>query len=131
MLRLEALHINLDPLTKKLGRHSAALSQIGGTERTAGDGRCSESKAVAKRAVEQELRGQGVRVTLVKPAEINQRATAYIASHPEVWAQALERARKIYEAEEARKAARRKKRSHSTYRGSALLLIATPTALSL
>jgi hypothetical protein len=54
-------------------------------------------------------------MTLVKPAEINQRATTYIASHPEIWAQALERARLIEEAEEARKAARRKKRvSHST-----------------
>jgi len=49
-------------------------------------------------------------VTLVKPAEINQRATAYIAQHPEIWTLALERARQIEEAEEAHKAARRKKR---------------------
>ena len=60
--------------------------------------------------VEQELRSEGVRVTLVKPAEINQRATAYIAQHPEIWTLALERARQIEEAEEAHKAARRKKR---------------------
>jgi hypothetical protein len=49
-------------------------------------------------------------VRLVKPAEINQRATAYIAQHPEIWTLALERARQIEEAEEAHKAARRKKR---------------------
>ena len=47
---------------------------------------------------------------VVKPAEINQRATAYIAQHPEIWTLALERARQIEEAEEAHKAARRKKR---------------------
>jgi NAD(P)-dependent dehydrogenase (short-subunit alcohol dehydrogenase family) len=67
--------------------------------------------AYAKRAVVQELREAGVRVTLVMPAEINQRATAYIASHPEIiWPLAQERARQIEEAEEARKARRRKVR---------------------
>ena len=67
-------------------------------------------RMIAKRAVESELRSQGVRVTLVPPAEINQRATAYIATHPEIWVQALERAKKIEEAEEARKARRRQRR---------------------
>jgi NAD(P)-dependent dehydrogenase (short-subunit alcohol dehydrogenase family) len=69
------------------------------------------ARLIAKRAVERELREQGVRVTLVPPAQINAKATAYIASHPEIWAQALERARKIDEAEKARKAARRNRRS--------------------
>jgi hypothetical protein len=69
------------------------------------------ARAIAKRAVVQELREAGVRVTLVTPAEINQRATAYIASHPEmIWPLAVERARKMEEMEEARKAARRKRR---------------------
>ena len=78
-------------------------------------GVCIAARQIAKRAVEQELREQGVRVTLVLPCEINKRATAYIATHPEIWALAQERARKIEEAEEARKARRRKKRvSHST-----------------
>jgi hypothetical protein len=73
------------------------------------------ARMIAKKRVEQELREQGVRVTLVPPAEINQRAAAYIAEHPEIWTQALERARLIEEAEKAHKAARRKKRvSHST-----------------
>ena len=72
---------------------------------------------IARRAVEQQLRDQAVRVSLVPPREINERATAYIATHPEIWALAVERARKIEEAEEARKARRRKARkavSHST-----------------
>jgi hypothetical protein len=68
------------------------------------------ARAIAKRAVVEELKEAGVRVTLVFPAEINKRAMAYIATHPEIWAQALERARKIEEMEEARKAARRKRR---------------------
>jgi hypothetical protein len=69
------------------------------------------ARMIARKAVRQELRDQGVRVTLVPPAEINQKATAYIATHPEIWVLAVERARKIEEAEEKRKAARRKKRS--------------------
>jgi NAD(P)-dependent dehydrogenase (short-subunit alcohol dehydrogenase family) len=68
------------------------------------------ARAIAKKAVVQELREAGVRVTLVFPAEINQRATAYIASHPDIWPLAQERARKIEEAEKARKARRRKVR---------------------
>jgi NAD(P)-dependent dehydrogenase (short-subunit alcohol dehydrogenase family) len=68
------------------------------------------ARSIAKKAVVQELREAGVRVTLVMPAEINQRATAYIASHPEIWPPAQERARKIEEMQEARKAARRKRR---------------------
>ena len=68
------------------------------------------ARLIAKKAVEQELRELGLRVTLVPPREINERATAYIASHPEIWAQALERARQIDEAEKARRARRRKVR---------------------
>jgi hypothetical protein len=48
------------------------------------------ARLIAKKAVEQKLRELGVRVTLVPPREINERATAYIASHPEIWAQALD-----------------------------------------
>jgi hypothetical protein len=61
------------------------------------------ARSIAKRAVVQELREAGVRVTLVRPAEINQRATAYIASHAEIWPLAIERARKIEEAERMRR----------------------------
>jgi hypothetical protein len=68
------------------------------------------ARAIAKLAVVQELREAGVKVTLVFPAEINKRATAYIASHPEIWPLALERARKIEEMEEARKERSRRRR---------------------
>ena len=67
------------------------------------------ARAIAKRAIVQELREQGVRVTLVRPAVINEKATVYIANHPEIWALAVERARKIEKMEEARKAARRRR----------------------
>jgi hypothetical protein len=66
---------------------------------------------IAKKAIEQELRNQGVRITLVPPRVINEKVPAYIAQHPEIWAKAIERARLIEEAEERRKAARRKKRN--------------------
>ena len=68
------------------------------------------ARAIAKKCVEQELREQGVRVTLVRPAIIAEKARAYITSHPEIWAQALERAWKMEEIEEAEKAARRARR---------------------
>jgi len=38
---------------------------------------------IAKKAVEQELREQGVRVTLVRPAIIAEKARAYLGDHPE------------------------------------------------
>lgn len=65
------------------------------------------ARALARKYVETELRDQGVRVSLVPVREINERATAYIVAHPEIWAEALERARRIEEAEEAHKARRR------------------------
>jgi hypothetical protein len=68
------------------------------------------ARLMAKSAIDQELRSQGVRVTLVPPREIKERATAYLATHPEVWTEAVERARQIDEAL-ARKASRRKERS--------------------
>jgi hypothetical protein len=46
----------------------------------------------AKRLVQDQLRAEGVRVTLVGPAEISARAQAYLADHPELYRQALERA---------------------------------------
>ena len=46
------------------------------------------ARLAARRAVVAELRGQGVRVTLIKPATINDRATAYLANHPELFEQA-------------------------------------------
>jgi len=53
----------------------------------------------ARRAVQEELRSQGVRVSLVKPAEISAKAQVYLQSHPELFKEALERAQrlKLYE----------------------------------
>src|SRR5262249_1495554 len=50
------------------------------------------ARLAAKRAVQDELRSQGVRVTLVRPAEIAERAKVYLEQHPELYQQALERA---------------------------------------
>jgi protein involved in temperature-dependent protein secretion len=57
----------------------------------------------AKRLVQQQLHDEGVRVSLVKPREISERATAYLATHPEVWRVALERAHRIDDAEGRKK----------------------------
>jgi NAD(P)-dependent dehydrogenase (short-subunit alcohol dehydrogenase family) len=46
------------------------------------------ARLAARRVVNAELRGQGVRVTLVKPATINAKATEYLANHPELYEQA-------------------------------------------
>jgi hypothetical protein len=53
------------------------------------------ARLAAKRAVQDELRSQGVRVTLVRPAEIIERAKLYLEQHPELYRQALERAKKM------------------------------------
>jgi hypothetical protein len=49
--------------------------------------------SAAKKAVTEQLRAQGVRVTLVKPADIAAQAKIYLEQHPELYEQALERAR--------------------------------------
>ena len=57
------------------------------------------ARMAARRAVQEELRSQGVRVSLVKPAEISAKAQVYLQSHPELFKEALERAQrlKLYE----------------------------------
>ena len=42
------------------------------------------ARLAAKKAVEAELRAKGIRVTLVKPAEITAQAQVYLQSHPEL-----------------------------------------------
>ena len=49
------------------------------------------ARMAARRAVQEELRSQGVRVSLVKPAEISVRANEYLSQHPELYREALER----------------------------------------
>ena len=45
--------------------------------------------------MQEELRAQGVRVTLVKPAEIAAQAQVYLQSHPELIDAAKERALRL------------------------------------
>ena len=51
------------------------------------------ARLAAKKAVQAELKDKGVRVTLVRPAEINAQATIYLANHPELYVAAQERAK--------------------------------------
>jgi hypothetical protein len=53
------------------------------------------ARLAAKRAIQDQLRAAGVRVSLVPPAEIMRQAGEYLASHPELYQLALERAHKL------------------------------------
>jgi hypothetical protein len=49
------------------------------------------ARLAARKAVKEHLRSEGVRPTLVKPAEISAKAQSYLADHPELYREALER----------------------------------------
>ena len=68
------------------------------------------ARLAARNAV-QQLRDHGARPSLVKPAEISERANEYLSQHPELWRAALERAQRLAQKDELRKAQRRKSRS--------------------
>jgi len=53
------------------------------------------ARLAAKRAVQEQLRTQGVRVSLVPFAEILRQAKEYLDAHPELYQQALERAKRM------------------------------------
>ena len=53
------------------------------------------ARMAARRAVQEELRSEGVRVSLVKPAELSVKAQAYLADHPELYREAKERAQRL------------------------------------
>ena len=53
------------------------------------------ARLAARKAVQEELRSQGVRVSLVKPAEVSAKAQVYLQSHPELYREALERAQRM------------------------------------
>ena len=53
------------------------------------------ARMAARKAVQEELRSEGVRVSLVKPAEISLRANEYLSQHPELFKEALERAQRL------------------------------------
>jgi hypothetical protein len=53
------------------------------------------ARLAAKRVVQDNLRAQGVRVTLFPHAELMRQAGEYLASHPELYQLALERAKRM------------------------------------
>jgi hypothetical protein len=54
------------------------------------------ARLAARNAVKDQLRADGVRASLVPPAEINTKATAYLALHPELMDEAREQATTQY-----------------------------------
>jgi hypothetical protein len=50
------------------------------------------ARLAAKKAVQDQLRSAGVRVSLVKPCEVSVRANEYLRQHPELYREALVRA---------------------------------------
>jgi hypothetical protein len=53
------------------------------------------ARLAARNAVKEQLRDQGVRLTLVPIREITEKAQVYLEQHPELYQQALERARQL------------------------------------
>ena len=68
------------------------------------------ARIAAKKAVQEQLRADGVMVQYVKPSEINERVTTYLSQHPEVWKEALAMAHRIDDAEGQRKEKRKLRR---------------------
>jgi protein involved in temperature-dependent protein secretion len=76
------------------------------------------ARMMAKKLVQEQLRDQGLRVTLVPPRVINERATTYLAQHPEVWREAITMAHRIDEKEGQRKARQKLRREELRQRRS-------------
>jgi hypothetical protein len=53
------------------------------------------ARLAARRAVVAELRDQGVRVTLIKAPTISAKANEYLAQHPELYAEAHDKAQRF------------------------------------
>jgi hypothetical protein len=61
-------------------------------------GRCaiiSLARLAARKEVKERLRAQGLRLSRVKASEVEERAREYLADHPELYWEALDRACKI------------------------------------
>jgi len=61
------------------------------------------ARLMAKKAVRAQLRNEGINALHVIPKEINERASAYLAQHPEVWKEAIAMAHRVDEKEARRK----------------------------
>jgi hypothetical protein len=53
------------------------------------------ARLAAKTAVKEQMRGEGIRMTLVPPRVVTEKANAYLQQHPELYEQALERAKQM------------------------------------
>jgi hypothetical protein len=53
------------------------------------------ARSAAEKAVKEQMRAQGRRMSLVPIREITEKADEYLAQHPELYQQALERARQM------------------------------------
>jgi hypothetical protein len=53
------------------------------------------ARLAVRNVIKEQLRDQGVRVTIVPIREITERAQVYLEQHPELYQQALERARQM------------------------------------
>ena len=53
------------------------------------------ARLAAKNVVKEQLRDQGVRLTLVPIRDITEKARVYLEQHPELYQQALERAKQM------------------------------------
>ena len=62
------------------------------------------ARMMAREAVRAQLRNEGVNPQHVPPREINERATTYLAQHPEVWRAAMTMAHRIDDARAQKKA---------------------------
>ena len=53
------------------------------------------ARLAARRAVTEQLRAEGARISLLRPAELSVRANKYLSQHPELYRAALERAQQM------------------------------------
>ena len=68
------------------------------------------ARMMAKRLVQEALRNEGRRLSLVPPREVQELATAYLRDHVEVWKEAIARAHRLDEMEGQRKSRQKLRR---------------------
>jgi hypothetical protein len=61
------------------------------------------ARIAARKLVQEQLRNEGVRVSLVKPAELSAKAQVYLSQHPELYREGLELAQRMGMYERKRK----------------------------
>ena len=80
---------------------------------------CILARLAAKRAVQDQLRSDGMSVTLVRPAEIAAKANEYLYTHSELYDEARERAVRMGMFEKPRRKSARKMQALLHNRGGA------------